>query len=346
MYSIDEAAKLIIDCAHTLIDKGLIARTWGNISARISKKQFLITPSGMGYDRLTPDKLVVVNIDDLSYEGDIRPSSEKGIHANAYLLREDVNFVIHTHQPFATALSCKGEDVLVREDLRELLGEPIANAAYGISTTPPLAMRVKESIEKNPESNAILLRYHGVITLGHSCERAIDTAIKLEEYSRELVLENLTEEACDLSSIREDTITFSDGRKSALVKTNVVHYIAQINMTSPIYTIGGLITAVRPIIDDMAQIGGVIIRMIKENQLDNMPAILRKLKKNNVVFVKDVGAICVADNEEDLDALITVLEKNCLARLYAMSCGKNPRIGYFDARWQRNLYLEKYSKLK
>ena len=105
MYTLEEGKKAVIEAGHRLLETGLIARTWGNVSARISDTQFVITPSGRTYDTLTPDDIVVVNIDDCSYEGDIKPSSEKGIHADAYALRSDVNFVIHTHQVNASALT-------------------------------------------------------------------------------------------------------------------------------------------------------------------------------------------------------------------------------------------------
>ena len=76
-YSREEAAELIIKAGYALVEKGLIARTWGNISARLSDTEFLVTPSGMGYDRLTPDKLVVCKISDCSYEGEIKPSVKR-----------------------------------------------------------------------------------------------------------------------------------------------------------------------------------------------------------------------------------------------------------------------------
>ena len=81
-YTEAEARNLVILSARRLVDAGLTARTWGNLSARISDEQFVITPSGLGYDIMEPEDLVVVNISDLSYEGNRKPSSEKGIHAD------------------------------------------------------------------------------------------------------------------------------------------------------------------------------------------------------------------------------------------------------------------------
>ena len=104
-YDVEEAKKLVVEAGKKLLETGLIARTWGNVSARISDTQFVITPSGRAYDTLTPEEVVVVNIDDCSHEGDIKPSSEKGIHADAYKHHPLVNFVIHTHQKLLLLLA-------------------------------------------------------------------------------------------------------------------------------------------------------------------------------------------------------------------------------------------------
>ena len=100
-YELEEAKKLVVAAGKKLVESGLIARTWGNVSARISDTQFVITPSGRAYETLTPEEVVVVNIEDCSYEGDIKPSSEKGVHAAAYRHHPTVDFVIHTHQKAA-----------------------------------------------------------------------------------------------------------------------------------------------------------------------------------------------------------------------------------------------------
>ena len=77
MYTLEEAKQAVIEAGHILLETGLIARTWGNVGARISDTQFVITPSGKPYETLTPDDIVVVNIADCGYEGDVKPSSEK-----------------------------------------------------------------------------------------------------------------------------------------------------------------------------------------------------------------------------------------------------------------------------
>jgi len=92
-YTKEEAARLVLAAGIQLLDRGLIARTWGNISARLSESEFLITPSGRAYETLTPEELVAVKIADCSWEGDVKPSSEKGVHAALYALRPEVDFI-------------------------------------------------------------------------------------------------------------------------------------------------------------------------------------------------------------------------------------------------------------
>ena len=94
-YSETEARKLVIEAGLRLLENKLIARTWGNISARISKDEFIITPSGKAYDSLTPADLVKVRVSDCSYTGNIKPSSEKGVHAAAYSQRSSVGVIVH-----------------------------------------------------------------------------------------------------------------------------------------------------------------------------------------------------------------------------------------------------------
>ena len=168
MYKEDEARKLVIEAGLELIKNELIARTWGNISARISENEFVITPSGKPYETLKAEDLVKVNINDLSYEGSIKPSSEKGIHANGYKLRSDINFIIHTHQNYATAISLKKDNGFV----------PVCK--YGLPSTKKLSKNVKKEIEKNIESNSFLLSRHGVMCFGKTYEDAFNEAMSLE----------------------------------------------------------------------------------------------------------------------------------------------------------------------
>lgn len=173
-YSIDEAKELIIKAGLELVSKKLIARTWGNISARISKDEFIVTPSGIPYDKVNKDNLVIVKVIDSSYSGNVKPSGERKVHAGIYQIRDDVNFIIHTHQNYATAISVDGLD------------KPFAaNAKYGLPSTKKLVKNVKEVVFKNPNLKTFLMCRHGAIILSSSYDEAFNLALDLEEKSKE-----------------------------------------------------------------------------------------------------------------------------------------------------------------
>lgn len=175
-----EAKELVIRAGHELLEAGLIVRTWGNISCRINDKQFVITPSGMAYDTLTPDDIVLVNIADLSYEGDVKPSSEKGIHASCYELRPNVNFVIHTHQKNASVVSTLGLDInnITGEDA-DIIGSDVPCAAYGLPGQPKLRKGVIGALERS-SSNAVIMKHHGAVCFGADYDEAYAVANALE----------------------------------------------------------------------------------------------------------------------------------------------------------------------
>lgn len=173
MYTEAEARQLVRKAGLELVEKKLIARTWGNISARISESEFIITPSGRAYEDLTEADLVKVRIDDLSYEGPVKPSSEKGVHAAAYSLRSNCCFVIHTHQFYASAVCAENKST------------PFAPcAAYGLSGTKTLTKNVWDVIMRQPDHRAFLMARHGAVCLGETCEEAFAAAEELEENCR------------------------------------------------------------------------------------------------------------------------------------------------------------------
>lgn len=181
-YELNEAKALVIEAGKKLVETGLIARTWGNISARISDTQFIITPSGRPYETLTPDELVIVNIADCEYEGDIKPSSEKGVHADAFRLRPDVNFVIHTHQVNASALSPTGREIAdFSAKAQKVLGPKVPVAEYGMPSTGMLRKAVAAAVEANPDCNAIIMKHHGAVCLGADYDEAFLVTETLED---------------------------------------------------------------------------------------------------------------------------------------------------------------------
>ena len=197
-YSVQEAKELCVRAGKELIEKGLIARTWGNVSARISDTQFAITPSGRAYEDLTPDEIVIVNIEDCSYEGDIKPSSEKGVHAAAYRHHPTVDFVIHTHQKAATIVSITGMDIKnVYDEFRPVLGELVPTADYAMSTTESLRKKVEACIVDNPSVRAIMLMHHGALVMGDNYDHAFSLAETLEACCEKVLKDNYLRHSWD-----------------------------------------------------------------------------------------------------------------------------------------------------
>ena len=178
---IQQAKELVIRAGKEVVASGLIARTWGNISCRVSDTQFVITPSGRAYEDLTPDEIVLVNIADLSYDGDIKPSSEKGIHAEAYKLRPEVNFVIHTHQMLASVISALGFDInSVEATSAEIVGDNVPLAAYGLPGTGKLRKGVVAAMQRS-DSKAVIMAHHGALCMGEDYADAFAVASELEK---------------------------------------------------------------------------------------------------------------------------------------------------------------------
>ena len=171
-----ELRQQIVDACLYLKQTGLIARTWGNVSARLNENEFIITPSGLDYELTKPEDLVVVKIKDCSYkEGQRKPSSEKGVHASAYALRPDVNFVVHTHQYYASAI-CADEASIKLSN-----GSFVPCAEYGLPSTTKLKNNCEKVFKNFKQSNMFLLAKHGAVTFGATMKEALDNAQKLED---------------------------------------------------------------------------------------------------------------------------------------------------------------------
>jgi L-ribulose-5-phosphate 4-epimerase len=215
---IQEARELVVLAGKKLLDSGLIARTWGNVSCRISDYQFVITPSGKAYENLNPEEIVAVNIEDGSYAGNIKPSSEKDLHAEFYKHRKDVNFIIHTHQINASAVSPLCVDIPVSDhSLTGSVGNKVACAAYGLPGSQKLKKEAISALARS-EGKAILLAYHGAVCLGKDMEEAFQVASNLEkiceDFTRQRYMEISGKQKIDDDTLRKDYLKKVLNRKN------------------------------------------------------------------------------------------------------------------------------------
>lgn len=176
-----ELRKQIIDACLYLQKKELIVRTWGNVSARLNENQFIITPSGLAYELTKPEDLVIVNIKDCSYDKNGRkPSSERLVHASAYKVRPDVNFIVHTHQLYASAVGAEEKNAKLAN------GEIIPCCKYGLPSTKKLQKNCENTFKKYTNANSFLMAKHGAICFGNDKKDALKNAEKLEKECKKL----------------------------------------------------------------------------------------------------------------------------------------------------------------
>jgi len=188
------AKQLVVNTCHTLLDRGYLKATEGNISVRIpGQPQMAITPSNYDYAKMQEDDICVLDFDQNQSEGAMKPSIESGMHTAVYQNRPDVHAIIHTHQPYASALALISKPIpaLFDEQVR-YLGRSVEIIPYAPSGTGFLKNKVKGKIKNG--SNAYILQNHGVLVLGSNVERAIHNMALLEKCALAYLLALLTEE--------------------------------------------------------------------------------------------------------------------------------------------------------
>ena len=187
------AKKLVIEAGERLVETGLIARTWGNVSCRVDDKTFVITPSGKPYIGLTPDDIVEVAINTLEWGGNVKPSSEKGIHAEVYKQFPEANFVIHTHQKVASAVSALTNGIeKVTGEAAKLIGDRIFLGGYGLPGTKKLKKGVTNALRLSP-SKAVIMAHHGALCFGKDSDEAFEVASSLESVCADYILASAKE---------------------------------------------------------------------------------------------------------------------------------------------------------
>lgn len=350
-YEESEARRLVIEAGRRLLEKKLTARTWGNISARTGVDEFVITPSGKGYETLEPEDLVTVRVSDCSWEGNNKPSSEKGVHAAAYALRDNVNFVIHTHQPYASAIAA---------ECRSVSFAPCSE--YALPGTSWLRKNVEACIKDHPEYDTFLMARHGALILAGDMDTAFSRAEELENYSRRLVEKRVpSHDTFIRDRIDTDAVKCSVFPCVTVVRDQYIMECCQAGVKIGAY------------IDDFAQIvgpdmicvdndprivqrallgyntgnpGTALMKMPMTGALHQMGGVhpaLNSVIGRGAVLVKGVGAVCAGATQEDADAAAMIVSKNCMAACYVRN--EKP-LGAVDARLQRIVYLTSYSGLK
>jgi L-ribulose-5-phosphate 4-epimerase len=161
----------------------LVAWTGGNVSARDASTGFVvIKPSGIRYEHLRPELMVILDLNGKIIEGNLKPSSDTASHLYIYRHRSDVGGIVHTHSGYATAFAAVNKPIPVYLTAQaDEFGGPIPCGGFALIGGEQIGKVVIESIGDSP---AILLKNHGVFTIGANAESAVKTAVMVEDVAR------------------------------------------------------------------------------------------------------------------------------------------------------------------
>jgi L-ribulose-5-phosphate 4-epimerase len=161
----------------------LVTWTSGNLSGRDPETGYVvIKPSGLRYEQLRPEHMVVVDLEGRVIEGDLKPSSDTASHLYIYRHRPDVGGVVHTHSPYATAFAAVGQPIPVcLTAIADEFGCTIPCAGFALIGGEEIGREVVQNIGESP---AILLKQHGVFTIGPDATAAVKAAVMVEDVAR------------------------------------------------------------------------------------------------------------------------------------------------------------------
>lgn len=340
----------IIDTGIELLEEKLVARTWGNISARIDADNYLITPSGLDYTSMREEDIVSVNIKTGEYTGINRPSGEKGVHSAAYEVFDDVNFVVHTHQTYATAVSLAGFDSLeatagstagselfetsagspagsesfdITEEEIEKLGG-IALAEYGLPGTKEITNACKSALLTG--AHTVLMIHHGVLVLGKDKEEAM---------KRVKLLESICERNVK-RVIKDNTLNNYLKALNTCPEDNSSYRYCEVLTDKALIALSNSETEIFSQLDDVSQMIGT--KIVTVDSLD------KALKlSDNAVLIKGVGALIKAENKDDLEALKVLMNKMAIVKLYTKAKNVKAEISIEESDFMHYDYVNRYS---
>lgn len=180
---LDELKKLVCETNVALPRHGLVTMTSGNASGRDPETGYIVVkPSGVGFEHLMPQQMVILDENGEQIEGRLKPSTDAPTHLYIYRHRPNVHAIVHTHSNYATSFAALGRPIpACLTAIADEFGAPIPCAPYCQIGEEEIGQAVVDHIG---ESIAILLQSHGVFTIGETCQAALKAAVMVEDVAK------------------------------------------------------------------------------------------------------------------------------------------------------------------
>ena len=182
----------VSDLHAELVRYNLVAWTAGNVSGRVPGTElFVIKPSGVDYDAIAPDTMIVCDLDGTVIEGDLSPSSDTAAHAYVYREMPDVGGVVHTHSSYASAWAARAEPIpCVLTAMADEFGGEIPVGPFALIGNDDIGKGIVATLSGS-RSPAVLMQNHGVFTIGRTARAAVKAAVMCEDVARTVHLSRL-----------------------------------------------------------------------------------------------------------------------------------------------------------
>lgn len=174
--------EIVCKCNMKLPETDLVRGTSGNVSGRDTETGLVvIKPSGVNFEDLTPESMVVVDLDGNVVEGEFKPSTDTDTHLYVYERRADILGIVHTHSPYASSFAALGQPIPACLTTCGMLGGEVPIGGYAPIGGEDIG---QEIIDKIGRSLAIIMQNHGVFTIGSSAQEATKIAVEVEEIAK------------------------------------------------------------------------------------------------------------------------------------------------------------------
>ncbi len=187
--AVAELRREVCDLHAQLTKYQLVIWTAGNVSARVPGRDLMvIKPSGVDYDTLTPDDIVVCDLHGNLVDGHLAPSSDTAAHAYVYRHMPEVGGVVHTHSTYATAWAARGEPIpCVLTMIADEFGGDIPIGPFALIGDDSIGRGIVETL-RGSRSPAVLMRNHGPFTVGSDARSAVKAAVMVEDVARTVLV--------------------------------------------------------------------------------------------------------------------------------------------------------------